>query len=169
MFWGTDAPVITCFTWQIQSEMTHEVQPRQTRDPASLLSFWHHLILYSFILPGPRCFLLVRLSYFHIWEQQRPLLAFLNSLLSRYPFTWFCEVIWDFIKQTGSINNMEVSFQKGNYGLRFVTLNPLRSLVLQFQLSLDKQDVTYSDNAITFSEGCLVSSKLYNGYLSRYR
>lgn len=69
VFWDTDAPVITCFTWQIQSEMTREVQTRQTCDPASLLSFWHHLILYSFILQGPRCFLLVQLSCFHIWEQ----------------------------------------------------------------------------------------------------
>lgn len=128
MFRGTDVPVITCFTREIQSEMTHKVQTRQTCDPASLLPFWHHLILYSFILQGPRCFLGVGLSYFHIRERQRPLLAFLTSFLSTVTFSP------DSLKSSGTlsntlaatINNLEACFQKGNYGLRFVTLNPWR-------------------------------------------
>lgn len=99
VFWDTDVPVIICFTWQMQSVMTHEVQTWRTCDSASLLSFCPHLILYSFILRGPRCFLLVGLLYFHIWEKQQPLLALLSSFLSTYLFTWLCE---DFIKQTGS-------------------------------------------------------------------
>lgn len=99
--------VITCFTGQIQSEMLRKVQTRQTCDIESLT-----LILYSFIW-GPRCFLLVWLSYLHIWYRQRPLLTFLNSFLSTYLLPVSAKSSETLSNSLPTlINNMEVCFKK---------------------------------------------------------